>query len=240
MTNIDGHGMGFTELNEAIRRSDGVCRITGLLGQRFLCAGMSDRSIILEGIPGNALGAYLNGGSITVRGNAQDAVGDTMNDGSILIHGSVGDAAGYAMRGGEIYVQGSAGYRAGIHMKQYGSKIPLLVIGGRAGSFLGEYQAGGVILVLGLHKDGKPIVSNFPCTGMHGGKMYLRSDCKDLRLPDKVKVSRATEGDMLEISEYLTEYCNIFGLDREEILSSEFTVIVPDTKNPYKQMYVAN
>ena len=90
MTNIDGHGIGFTELNEAIRRSDGVCRITGLLGQRFLCAGMSDRSIILEGIPGNALGAYLNGGSITVRGNAQDAVGDTMNDGSILIHGSVG------------------------------------------------------------------------------------------------------------------------------------------------------
>ena len=80
MTNIDGHGMGFTELNEAIRRSDGVCRITGLLGQRFLCAGMSDRSITLEGIPGNALGAYLNGGSITVRGNAQDAVGDTMND----------------------------------------------------------------------------------------------------------------------------------------------------------------
>ena len=75
MTNIDGHGMGFTELNEAIRRSDGVCRITGLLGQRFLCAGMSDRSITLEGIPGNALGAYLGGGSLTVNGNAQDAVG---------------------------------------------------------------------------------------------------------------------------------------------------------------------
>lgn len=188
MTNIDGHGMGFTELNEAIRRSDGVCRITGLLGQRFLCAGMSDRSITLEGIPGNALGAYLNGGSITVRGNAQDAVGDTMNDGSILIHGSVGDAAGYAMRGGEIYVQGSAGYRAGIHMKQYGSKIPLLVIGGRAGSFLGEYQAGGVILVLGLHKDGNPIVSNFPCTGMHGGKLILRGDAEGILFPAQVTV----------------------------------------------------
>ena len=61
MTNIDGPGMGFTELNEAIRNSDGVCRITGLLGQRFLCAGMSDRSITLEGIPGNALGAYVGG-----------------------------------------------------------------------------------------------------------------------------------------------------------------------------------
>ena len=29
-------------------------------------------------------------------------------------------------------------------------KIPVMVIGGGAGSFLGEYQAGGVIIVLGL------------------------------------------------------------------------------------------
>lgn len=240
MTNIDGHGMGFTELNEAIRNSDGVCRITGLLGQRFLCAGMSDRSIILEGIPGNALGAYLNGGSITVRGNAQDAVGDTMNDGSILIHGSVGDAAGYAMRGGEIYVQGSAGYRAGIHMKQYGSKIPLLVIGGRAGSFLGEYQAGGVILVLGLHKDGKPIVSNFPCTGMHGGKLILRGDAEGILFPAQVTVSRAEGADLDEIKGYLRRYADLFGADYEALSVSPYTLVKPSSNDPYRQMYVAN
>ena len=29
-------------------------------------------------------------------------------------------------------------------------KLPVLVVGGKAGSFLGEYQAGGVIVVLGL------------------------------------------------------------------------------------------
>ena len=240
MTNIDGHGMGFTELNEAIRRSDGVCRITGLLGQRFLCAGMSDRSITLEGIPGNALGAYLNGGSITVRGNAQDAVGDTMNDGSILIHGSVGDAAGYAMRGGEIYVQGSAGYRAGIHMKQYGSKIPLLVIGGRAGSFLGEYQAGGVILVLGLHKDGKPIVSNFPCTGMHGGKLILRGDAEGILFPAQVTVSRAEGADLDEIKGYLRRYADLFGADYEALSASPYPLVKPSSNDPYRQMYVAN
>ena len=77
------------------------------------------------------------------------------------------------MRGGKIYIQGNAGYRAGIHMKAYKEKIPVMIIGGYAGSFLGEYQAGGIIIVLGLHTDRRHIVGNFPCTGMHGGKMFL-------------------------------------------------------------------
>ena len=81
--------------------------------------GHGKRKLSIHGIPGNALGAYLNGAEIKVFGNAQDAVGDTMNAGTILIHGSIGDTAGYAMRGGKIYVRGSAGYRAGIHMKEY-------------------------------------------------------------------------------------------------------------------------
>lgn len=58
-----------------------------------------------------------------------------MNDGRIVVHGDAGDAVGYAMRGGEIYVEGSAGYRAGIHMKAYQDKKPVIVIGGKAGSF---------------------------------------------------------------------------------------------------------
>lgn len=60
-----------------------------------------------------------------------------MNAGEIVVHGSIGDAAGYAMRGGRIFIRDSAGYRAGIHMKAYKDKIPLMVIGGAAGSFLG-------------------------------------------------------------------------------------------------------
>ena len=90
---------------------------------------------------------------------------------SIIVHGSIGDAAGYAMRGGKIYVKGNAGYRAGIHIKAYEDKSPTIIIGGTCGSFLGEYQAGGTIIVLGLTAQQNPIVSNFPCTGMHGGTM---------------------------------------------------------------------
>lgn len=198
------------------------------------------KKITINGIPGNALGAYLNGAEIEVMGNAQDAVGDTMNDGKIIIHGNIGDAAGYAMRGGKIFVKGNAGYRGGIHMKAYQEKQPCLVIGGKAGSFLGEYQAGGKIIILGLVGDTKPIVSNFPATGMHGGKMFLRSDCKGIKFPSQVSAKKATANDLKEIENIITEFCQYFSYDKDEILSSEFTVVTPDSKNPYKQMYVAN
>lgn len=68
-----------------------------------------------------------------------------MNEGDIIIHGNVGDACGYGMRGGRIFIEGDCGYRGGIHMKAYQEHFPVVVIGGKAGSFLGEYQAGGLI-----------------------------------------------------------------------------------------------
>ena len=68
------------------------------------------------------------------------------------------------------------------------------------GSFLGEYQAGGLILVLGLHTDGRPIVHFFPCTGMHGGKMVFRGDVSSIRFPDQVTLHNATAEDMAEIA----------------------------------------
>lgn len=238
--NISAKNVDYKNLNEAIRSTDGDCTVSDCLGQRFMAAGMSDKKITVTGIPGNALGAYLNGAVIEVMGNAQDAVGDTMNEGAIIIHGNVGDAAGYAMRGGRIFVKGNAGYRAGIHMKAYREKQPCLVIGGKAGSFLGEYQAGGTIIVLGLKNDTQPIVSNFPCTGMHGGKMILRSSCDGIKFPGQVHAAKATKEDLKEIEQYIKEFCGYFGYDENEILNSEFTVITPDSKNPYKQMYVAN
>lgn len=237
---IDVTGMDYKVLNEKLKEADGSVTLTGCLGQRFIGAGFSDKHITIEGVPGNALGAYLNGAEITVRANAQDAVGDTMNDGAIFVHGNIGDAAGYAMRGGEIYVRGNAGYRTGIHMKEYKEKCPVIVIGGKCGSFLGEYQAGGIIIVLGLVDDDKKIVSNFPCTGMHGGAVYLRSDAEGIDFPGNVRTSEATDADMEKINGYLEKFCEQFGYDINTIKNSRFTKVEPDSKNPYKQMYVAN
>ena len=239
MYKINALNIGFEELNSLVRSAKENVEITECLGQRFIGAGLSDKDLVIKGTPGNALGAYLNGGTIEVFGNAQDAVGDTMNAGKIIVHGNIGDCAGYAMRGGKIFVKGNAGYRAGIHMKAYKEKIPALVIGGTAGSFLGEYQAGGVIIVLGLDSD-KNIVGNFPCTGMHGGEMILRSDCKDLNFPKNVHVKAATKEDLDGVSQYIKEFCDCFGFNYSEILNAEFTVITPDSNNPYKQMYVGN
>ena len=240
MNLINTNEMDHREINEAIRKMPGDCVLTGCCGQRFIAAGMSSQDLEISGVPGNALGAYLNGSTVTVRGNAQDAVGDTMNAGSIIIHGNIGDAAGYAMRGGKIYVKGNAGYRAGIHMKEYKEKKPVMIIGGRAGSFLGEYQAGGIIIVLNLIKPQEKIVGYYPCTGMHGGKMFLRSDCKDVDFPVQVTAKPAEAKELQEISAYISEFCGIFGYNVEDVLSGPFTVVTPDSKNPYKQMYVAN
>ena len=237
---IDASSLSYQTLNETVRSAGGECRIEGCLGQRFIGAGLSNCRISIDGIPGNALGAYLNGASIRVDGNAQDAVGDTMNAGTIVVHGNVGDAAGYAMRGGAIYVRGDAGYRAGVHMKAYGDKLPVMVIGGRTGSFLGEYQAGGIIVVLGLHTSRRPIVGNFPCTGMHGGKVFLRSACEDVIFPSQVTARPATPEYLEEIRPELEEFGRLFGENPEELLDAPFTVVTPDSSTPYRQMYVAN
>ena len=239
MIKLNASNLNFDELNEKVRTAKEDIEISGCLGQRFIGAGLSDKNLTIKGTPGNALGAYLNGSTIEVSGNAQDAVGDTMNDGKIIVYGNIGDCAGYAMRGGKIFVKGNAGYRAGIHMKAYKDKIPTLVIGGSTGSFLGEYQAGGIIIVLGLDTD-KKIVGNFPSTGMHGGKMILRSDCKGIVFPKNAHASPATKEDLDGIYPFIKEFSDYFGYNADEILNAEFTVITPDSNNPYKQMYVQN
>lgn len=210
------------------------------IGERYIGAGQSEGTIVLHEVPGNALGAYLDGAEIILHCNAQDATGDTMNAGEITIHGSTGDAAGYAMRGGSIYVQGDAGYRAGIHMKEYQEKVPVLVIGGRTGSFLGEYQAGGVIVVLGIGCEDRQPVGNFCGTGMHGGRIYLRTEHLPKDLPGQVIADVATEEDMKTAEPLIRRYCEKFGADAEALLSSRYYVLKPNTKNPYKQLYVTN
>ena len=238
---INAAGLEFQELNRMIRESpDREVLVENCLGHRYIGSGLSGRTITIQGTPGNALGAYMDGSRIVVMGNAQDATGDTMNEGTIVIHGCCGDAAGYAMRGGQIYVEGDTGYRAGIHMKAYKDKKPVLVIGGCAGSFLGEYQAGGLIVVLGLGAEGKPVVGNFCGTGMHGGRIFLRTRELPPSLPAQVKAVPASREDLEEIIPFVREFCREFQKSFEELMESPFLMLTPDTKNPYKRLYTQN
>ena len=210
------------------------------MGQRYIGAGASEGRYSLRQVPGNALGAYLDGARIEVFCNAQEATGDTMNAGEIIIHGSVGDAAGYAMRGGSIYIEKDAGYRCGIHMKEYEGKVPQIVIGGRCGSFLGEYQAGGILLVLGIGWEDRCPVGNFCGTGMHGGKIYLRTTHLPPDLPEQVAVNPASSRDQDQLRPLIQKYCACFGGEADHLLSSHYYVLTPNTKNPYHQLYVNN
>jgi glutamate synthase domain-containing protein 3 len=237
--NISALELDFRELNRQVRAAKGDVRIDGCFGQRFIGSALSGRTLTINGTPGNAMGAYLDGGVIEVNGNAQDATGDTMNDGKIIIHGNAGDALGYAMRGGKIFVKGNAGYRTGIHMKEYKDRKPVIIIGGRVGSFLGEYLAGGLIVVLGLNSDAVP-VGNFTGTGMHGGKIFIRTDKELSKLPEQVAIEKASGKDLKEIEPYVSEFADHFSLKAETLLKDKFYVLRPNAKNPYKQLYTAN
>nr|WP_297173065.1 glutamate synthase [uncultured Agathobaculum sp.] len=239
MTTVQANLTYYKEVNEQIRSiADSEITIDKVIGQRYLGCGSSGKTITIHGTAGNGLGQYLNGSTIEVFGNAQEAVGDTMNEGDIIIHGSVGDACGYSMRGGRIFIKGDCGYRGGIHMKAYQEHFPVIVIGGRAGSFLGEYLAGGMILVLGIGQNGAYPVSNFCGTGMHGGKIVLRCDRAPDGLPPQVLVNEATVDDLAEITPYIKTFCCHFGGDAAEILGHKYHVLTPNPEAGYHQMYI--
>lgn len=236
-----GAEMHFQTLNEAIRSTpDTDVMIENCLGQRYIGAGLSGKTIVINGTPGNALGAYLDGCTIHVHGNSQEATGDTMNEGTIYVHGNAGDATGYAMRGGKIFIEGNSGYRTGIHMKAFQEKVPVLVVGGITGSFLGEYQAGGYIIVLDLNHQSIEKNCNFVGTGMHGGKIFLRTEKLPPNLPKQILASQATKEDLKEIKPFIHEFCEAFDREEQEILDSTFYVLTPNSNNPYKQLYTRN
>ena len=150
------------------------------------------------------------------------------------------------MRGGCIFVRGSTGYRTGIHMKEYCSaelninKKPLIVIGGKTGSFLGEYLAGGLIVVLGISIEEEQPVGNFTGTGMHGGKIFIRTKKELTALPSQVAAGIADKDDVKEIEPAVKEFANHFKMDAASLLKDQFYVLKPNAKNPYKQLYTAN
>ncbi|MFP3174577.1 MAG: glutamate synthase, partial [Vulcanisaeta sp.] len=127
---------------------------------------------------GNAMANLNNGVDFIVYGDVQDDVGDTMHGGSIVIHGDARDVVGQALQGGYIFIRGNAGNRVGIQMREYVNKRPYLIVGGRVDDYLGEYMAGGVIMVLGINAYlmGKDVelVGRHVGSGMVGGRIYIR------------------------------------------------------------------
>ena len=241
MNTIDAEKLHYRELNEEVRRyaEEGGERIVieNVCGQRFIGAGLQTQVCLeVSGVAGNDLGAFMGAGEIVVRGDAQDGCGNTMNGGRIVVHGNAGDIVGHSMLGGEIYVKGNVGYRVGIHMKAYRDHFPVIVVGGSSGAFLGEYQAGGLIIVLGL--AGTLFLDPFYIgTGMHGGRIILRGSVRPDQTGVEVSVKDLDNEDRQLLEKYVRNFCEFFGESPDAVLKSEFHTIAPHTHRPYGKIY---
>jgi glutamate synthase domain-containing protein 3 len=240
---VNAEGMHYRELNQLLRALDknGTERIEiqNVYGQRYIGTDLEKNMVIdIYGTPGNDLGAFMNGPRIVVHGNAQDCSGNTMNEGQIIIHGHAGDITGYAMRGGKIIIRDDVGYRTGIHMKEFKRKKPYVVVGGTAQDFLGEYMAGGVLVVLGLTlKAGERHRARFVGTGMHGGIIYVRGEMPTNHLGKEVKIVAVNRSDLTLIQSLVKEFCGYFNMDFDEIMQGKFSKIVPFSHRPYGSVY---
>ncbi|MFQ6066211.1 MAG: hypothetical protein ACE5K3_02895 [bacterium] len=247
---IDAKGIPYKDLNEKIREAlnSGAREIIldNVNGQRYIGDGLrgSNIKIIINGIPGNDLAAFMDGPTIIVNSNAQDGIGNTMNAGKIIVYGDAGDIVGYSMRGGKIYIKGNVGYRLGIHMKAYQDLYPVIIIGGTARDFLGEYMAGGLLVILGIEHHGigkkahpRGMVGDFVGTGMHGGRIFIRGGLDATKLAKEVKTASPSDEDMKILEMHLQDFCRYFELDLERILKTQFTKLYPYTHRPYGKIY---
>lgn len=240
---IDARGLHYTPLNKKIRAAlaDGAEEIilNNVLGQRFIGDGIrGNAKIIVNGVPGGDLGMFMSGPTCIVYGNAEHAPGNTMDKGMLVIHGSAGDAVAHSMRGGEVFVQGNIGYRGGIHMKQYEAAVrPILVVGGTAHSFLGEYMAGGLVLVLGIGLE-KAMTDRGIGSGIHGGEIIIRGEVDDCLLGVGAKKFEFTEADLKRIAPVINSFCEQFGYDPAKFLDTNYTKIGPASSRPFASKYV--
>ena len=240
---IDCEGMYYRQLNKIVRDAvkDGVgeFKLVNVNGQRYIGDGLEAQAKIdIYGVPGNDLAAFMSGPQITVHNNAQDCVGNTMNDGKVVVHGHAGDVLGYGMRGGKLHILGDVGYRIGIHMKSYQDQTPVIISGGSAQDFYGEYMAGGILILLGLERrNSQPIVGDYVGTGMHGGVIYIRGVVDPRRLGKEVGVREITQDDVKLLRNYLGEYCADFGLSLDEVMNEDFIKLVPVSHRPYGRLY---
>jgi glutamate synthase domain-containing protein 3 len=239
---INAKDLHYTPLNQQIRaaiaKGAKEIVINNVLGQRFIGDGLRGDgvTITVNGVPGGDLAMFMSGPTVIVHGNADHAPGNTMDKGKVIIHGSAGDAVAHSMRGGRVYVRDNIGYRGGIHMKQYMEKRPILVVGGFARAFLGEYMAGGLLIVLGL--SGVPPLSERGVgSGIHGGEIIVRGKVDDSCLGVGAKQQPLTDEEKKTIMPIIDDFAQAFGIDAGPLHKDKYTKIIPSSARPFANKY---
>ena len=121
-------------------------------------------------------------------------------------------------------------------MKGYKKQIPVVIAGGTAGDFFGEYMAGGMLILLNLDNR-HDMVGDYIGTGMHGGTIFIRGGVDKKLCGAEVSILEPTEEDIDTLKVYLADYCKDFNLDTADIFKSDFKKIIPASLRPYGNLY---
>ncbi len=244
---IDASHMNYRMLNQAIleRIKAGAAQvdIINVRGQRYIGVGLDcPVKLRIFGTPGNCLANLNKSLDIEVFGNVQDDVGDVMTGGRLIVHGDARDVLAQALQGGAIYVKGNAGNRCGIQMREYRDRRPLLMIGGRVDDYLGEYIAGGVIVVLGLNylNTDVEIVGDCVASGMVGGRIYIRGRVSPGKIglnPPKGDVMQYLRGLLLEGLLSTKEYKAVGSLKDFSLITLR-DILSPEAVKRVSKLYV--
>lgn len=261
-----GQRLGHRDLNREIRKAvgKGATHVTvkNVCGQRFIGAGIvaDDLTIEIEGDAGLDLGVFSQGLTIIVHGSSEYLLGNTLSIGELVVYGSSWDITGMAAKGGEMYVMGNGGSRVGIHMKEFKKQKPLIMYGGTAKQYCGEYMAGGTIVVLGLDytdavpknknvlgkKDidskkikpaPEPVVQSDLGAGIHGGAIYVRGDVPESYLGVYAVKAPYTDDDKQFLQPYFEKFADHFNCPLDLIADASYTKIIPYSSRPFGKAY---
>jgi len=121
-------------------------------------------------------------------------------------------------------------------MKQYLEKRPIVVVGGAARAFLGEYMAGGFLLVLGLGGI-SPISERGVGSGIHGGEIFVRGPVDEEYLGVGARQAPVTDEQRNMIRPIIEDFAKSFGIDAAPLLASEYTRIAATSARPFASKY---
>ena len=132
-------------------------------------------------------------------------------------------------------------------MKEYKDIKPVIVIGGVVKDYFGEYMAGGMLIALGLHitaegitESDRVICGNCLGTGIHNGKIFLRTDNLPAHLLGiSAKVALITPDDEKALTPYLEAFGGHFNVPMDQIWDKPFVKVECESKRPFSGNYCA-
>ncbi len=190
------------------------------IGGRLWKAGSDPVHVTVQGHPGQRLGSLgFPNTLIEVNGPVSDDVGWLNAGAQIVVRGNAGNGAVNAMSQGKVYVAGNIGSR-GMTMTKQNPRFdaPELWVLGSVGDYFGEFMAGGIAVICGVHPQNPDNVLGYrPLVGMVGGKVFFRGPHKGFSQVD-ARIAPITEEDWKWLSRNLEMFLRT--IERPHLIES--------------------